>query len=243
MPWDPARTRRDSRESDVDIEIAARAKLKAEQYEKEKQLAAEAKKATEAQENGDAPLSGGLFRMVTDDFEAPVPPSPEVPRKAKEEGEGAAGSVAYPVNASPLPLQRTGIHGNVTTGRERTVSAEQIIERGKKASKEFFGTKTEAESAQTHGDSKAMGAETEGTAASLPPAPTMNDTSSASQLMMHELFEQLRAERQRADRLEQKVNELTEQLVDAHDKIAGTLERENQRWAEVHQSSGALKRI
>jgi hypothetical protein len=230
----------DSQPSDIDIERAARAKLKAEEQEKEKQ-AAEAKKASQGAQTAEAPLSAGLFRMVADDFEAPPPSSPEPPRKAS--GEAVSASVtpaaAYPVNAQ-VPLQRSGIQGNVPSGRDRGLSADMVILRGDRASKEFFGVES------SEGDLPQEEAEPNTPAGMPEPAPeaakSSQDAQSASQLIIiQQLFEQLQAERKRADRLEEKVHELTEQLMDAHEKHAGVLERENQRWAQVHQNSGLLK--
>jgi len=224
MPWDAAKTRRDSQPSEIDVEIAARTKLKAEQLEKEKQMAVDAKKAAgDNQKSQAAPLSGGLFRMVAEEFEAPQSSSPEVPRRASKE-DGVAASVAYPVNAQ-LPIQRSGLQSSTPSGRERGVSADRVIERGLRASKEFFGDK----------DTVAIETPQPEEVAPMPPPPSDGDQSSGQLFMMNELFEQLRAERQRADRLEAKVNSLTEELVEAHEKIAGVLERENQRWAQVHQ--------
>jgi len=210
--------RASSDETAKELEAAARTRMKAE--EKEKLRMAEEAKKLEAEMQAEKTKhtwgSRGVFQLVDEDFAVEDDESPEMKRSGVVPPQGGK---PYPMSESKAEPKK--VPPRPSSGWAPTGSA--------------MGTKTES--------AKDIIAKTlEGLA--TPHVAAQSDGSTGLELALKLLSEQLTAERQRsasaeerAGAAEDKVAQLTRELLDHQAKAIERLERENERWSNLHAAS------
>jgi len=196
---------RSSHEDPQELEAAARAKMRAEEKEREKKEMEE-KAIRAAEEEAKQKVNyGGLFRQTS---------------LGSAEFAAAQDQTSPPLGRKgevPSPLPQVSMKAN-NYKAPRVGGVFSIFD---------SKTKEPAKKPEPEPDN-ASGAPEPVTELTPPPA------GADSQFLIQMLFEQLAAERQRTDRLERQVKELTVQRAAAQEKAIGQLERENARWAAIH---------